>query len=119
MTTEERLDVLELQLATARRCNRWMVLMLGLALVGAHAIGCARNGMGLSDAKGMIRAKGFVVVDSAGRARAMLIADGGAAGLRVADEKGETRAGMMVDQDGLMLGLMDEQGKLFWTTPAE
>lgn len=148
MTTDERLDKVERELARAKRRNRWLLVALGLAvgawiLAGtltprtAGAQGGSRTlGDILDEAKAQggtpaptllervvgkeagggawvneVRAKRFVLVDDAGRERAMLdvLADGPR--LALFDAAGKPRAWLSVDKDGPVLGLGDENGK--------
>jgi hypothetical protein len=99
MTTEERLENLERELARAKRRNRWLLAAGGLAFgawllagtleprtAGAQAAGAAVN---------EVRAKAFVLVDDAGKPRAVL----------------------SVNAVGPALDLFDAAGRPIWSAP--
>jgi hypothetical protein len=86
MTTEERLERLERELAAAKRRNRRVLCGLtlaGLALVVAVSLGAVTVGNGQ-----VIRAAQFTLIDAEGRGRAAL----------------------QMTEDGPMLGLFDARG---------
>ena len=115
MTTDERIENLEKGLASARRLNRWLLAAVGLALgvwilagtFGPRTAG-AEGGAGVVD---KVRAKNFVLVDDAGKPRAMLCMDKDGAMLGLSDKNGNPRAMLSMGKEGPMLGLVDENGK--------
>ena len=115
MTTDERLDKLEKELARAKRRNRRLLAVVGL-VVGAFALVwiVARAGC---NAQSVIRANAFVLQDENGKARAELRMDKDGPGLSLFDAAGKTRAGLTVVKDAPMLSLYDENGKAIWQAP--
>ncbi len=76
MTTEERLERLEMEVARGRRANRWLLAVLGAVLVAvvlawAFVPGIART-QGAKGAPKEVRASKFVVEDENGKERATL-----------------------------------------------
>ena len=144
MTTEERLEKLEKELARAKRRNRRLLAVAGL-VVGAVTLawivaGTANraeaqgggvpaviraNAFVLVDEKGKTRAElsmgeygpGLLLVDENGKTRATLTVDKDWPWLALADENGKTRAMLAVGKNGPVLGLLDENGKVKWQTP--
>lgn len=110
MTTEERLDALERELGSARRRNRWLPAVAGLAMAGL-AVGI----VALVWTPKTIRARSFIVEGENGAARATLQATildvGGWPGLTLYDENGKRRAWLSADKDGAGLILFDENLK--------
>jgi len=152
MTIEERLAKVERELAEAKaqairakRRNRWLLAVVGLAagafglawiFAGAAPTLQAQVGAG---AERVVRANRFVLEDENGKTRAMLSVDKDGPALSLHDENGEVRATLDVDKDGSglslsdaagkpraglaviavgpVLVLCDEAGKPFWSTP--
>ena len=94
MTTEERLEALERELADTRK--ELADLRVGLAA-------------GLTTRK-------VEIVDENGKVRALLTMLDGPV-LDLTDEKGEIRAMLTVGNDGAGLHLLDENGKPIWSAP--
>jgi len=109
MTTEERLEILERELARAKRRNYWFMTVLGLA-VGLFALNWY-----LRAAEGVakeVRANKFILVDAKGKYRAQLaVVDkvGPLLGLYGEDDK--PRAMLSVIMDGPALTLFDKNSK--------
>jgi hypothetical protein len=97
MTTGERLENLERELARAKRRSRWLLAAVGLALgvwmragtLGPRTAGAQPAGVAVNE----VRAKAFVLVDDAGRGR----------------------AGLDVTPDGPVLSLSDAAGRRVWS----
>jgi hypothetical protein len=116
MTTEERLERLEVELATAKRSICRLIIGAGLVL-GIFTLFVAvraMTGIAYSQAEGntakVIRAKSFVVVDDQGRIRALLSVIKTGSGLALYDESGKVRARLDVNEDFPLLTLHDEKG---------
>ena len=127
MTTEERLEKLERELACAKRRNRWLLSIVGLTVVG---LGLAVVGLGLTrtwtkttaaaQAQAMgavpkvISAEAFILVDENGKCRAALDMTMNKDGpmLRLSDENGKTRAVLAAFKDVSWLSLYDENSKV-------
>lgn len=100
MTTEERLDQLEKELARTKRRNRRLipvaVLAIGLVWILGPKVAPAKLDGTVHDE---IQAKKFVMVDESGKTRAMLSVLKSQPGLCLYSEKGEAR---------VMLGVLDD-----------
>ena len=135
MTTEERLEAIEQELARTKRRSRWLWGAVGLVvavwIIGTVAFGGAKE----------IRASRFVLEDENGKDRAALEAAKAWFGSRLAmfdengkdravlgmtengsrltlfDESGKVRAVLGMTELGPWLHLFDENGKLFWSAP--
>ena len=119
MTTEERLEILEQELARAKRRNYWFLAVLGLA-VGLFALGWYFAGTTGRAAEGVVeevRANKFTLLDENGKECAILTMLEGAPGLRLYDENGKPRAGQGVFKGWPGLILHDDNGKLIWYAP--
>ena len=113
MTTEERLEILERELARAKKWNLWVLASLSLA-VGLFALGwyfTGTTGRAAEEVVKEVRANKFTLVDAKGRSRAMLGLIEGGPGLALYDENGEVRVWLAVSKDGPGLSLADENGK--------
>jgi len=116
MTTEERLENLERELARAKRRTRRLlagaVLVLGIGLV-VWAFGPDKT-LAQVAAGGVkeVRANQFLLVDENGKPRAKLSVDKDGPWLVLADENGKDRAALGVDEDGPRLALLDANGKV-------
>ena len=105
MTTEERLEKIERELAAAKRRNRWMIAAGCLAVAWIFTV--------VYGDKTEIRARRFVVVGEGGRLRGSLYASG----LSLFDENGKSRIALSADKDDQGLSLWDKNGKFIWSTP--
>ncbi len=131
MTTEERLEKLESDLAGAKRRNR--LLLVGVAIVA----GMFLLGAGGEELQKVVRGERFELVDSTGRVCAALgvdkgqpslklfdqndtervslgvSAESGQPALKLCDQNGEVRASLKLDTSGQSkLGLADQNGKV-------
>ncbi len=114
MTTEERVERLERELAGSKRRTRWLMaaaalVAVGLTWAGNRIPGIAQAQEGGTGAK-VVRANEFILEDESGKKRADLtvLKDGPA--LRLLDEKGKERARLTVLKNGPGLVLYDESG---------
>jgi len=112
MTTEERMEKMEGQLARVRWVNRCLIACIVLSL-GAWftwknfgpETAWARSGVKV------IRANGFVLEDENGKVRATLgVIDG--PGLSIFDEDGKRRAALLVDKERSKLQLVGDKGNI-------
>jgi len=112
MTTDERMEKLEGQLARVRWVNYCLIACIALSL-GAWFIlktfGPERV-WSQSGAK-EIRANCFILEDENGKRRALLDMGMGGPSLSLLDENGKPRAVLAVIKEGPTLGLLDENGK--------
>ncbi len=115
MTTEERLETLEKELARAKRRSRRLLAAVGL-VAGAVALVWVVVGAGCNTQGGkvptVIRAGRFQLVDENGSDRAVLTVDKDGPSLTLLDENGNDRALLYMfreDEPGLLL--LDENGK--------
>ena len=116
MTTEERLEKLEKELARAERRNRW--LLAGAAFVIIVGVGLCGNAFRVNEAMAQpvsgavkeVRAKNFVLVDQSDRVRAELRMTEDQPGLALFDERGKARAVLSMLENRPALALVDDQG---------
>ena len=126
MTTEERLDVLERELARAKRRNRWLVAvgLLAAGLLAAAWLATETADTALAQVAKpaqVIRATAFVLVDDKGRERGKLAMTGEGPRLDLLDENAKVRAALTAlkdkrnssgsPDDRSELALSDENGK--------
>jgi hypothetical protein len=117
MTTEERLEKLERELARANRRNRWLLASVVLAIVGLSLAWTWPKTIAIALAQGaeaapkVIRANEFILEDVNRKPRAGLAVDKDGANLSLYDENGEPRASLGATKDGAKLSLYDENGK--------
>jgi hypothetical protein len=118
MTTEQRLENLEKELARVKRRSRWLLAMVllgvGLVVLAAAWMGTAEKAVAGNAAKAptIIRANAFIVEDENGKIRAALSGvekDGH--GLFIYDDQLISRAGLINTKDGPRLVLGDENHK--------
>lgn len=132
MTTEERLEKLERELAAAQRRNRWMLGGGILFILGCMV--CLYTVMNGKIHVNTISAKMLIVEDEKGEGRACLagskygptllmydenyecrldigVTDFGGPHVYLRDEKGRNRAELSSAKDGPRLNLYDENGK--------
>jgi len=118
MTTEERLEKLENELASAkRRVRRLVVAGAGVlacfgAFVAAWASMRVAHAQGQAQVLQAVQAQSFVVVDKNGKTRAWLGWDKTGTRLVLYDENDNLRAHLGTDKSGTMLSLNDETGHL-------
>ena len=124
MTTEERVEILERELAAAKRRTLFLLggagLCLGIALLVWAFDGRTRSVLGLYDENGALRAELGVSKDGPGlwlydknlTPLAVLAVTKAGPLLRLHDENGVVRTVVGVTKAGPRLGLRDENGKL-------
>ena len=113
MTTEERLEKVERELAATRRRSRWLLAGVALCLaigLGASAFGPSAAQAGAA-APAIIRAQLFELVDAAGEPRAMLALTKDGTMLALYDAASKPRASLSVFEDEPVLALIDAVGK--------
>ncbi|NIA08179.1 MAG: hypothetical protein GWP14_11195 [Actinobacteria bacterium] len=118
MTTEERLEKLELELARTKRNSRRLILggmglFLGLSalLVAGRTTTSTVYAQEKTNDKTVIRANAFILLDEQGRERGALSMYSFGPALTLLDEKNKTRAVLSVGKEGPNLSLADEKGK--------
>jgi hypothetical protein len=121
MTIEERLEVVERELAetkaglaVSRRRNRRLWIGLGLSVVVCALAWSfvAIKGIARAQRTGeVVRAKTFIVEDENGTTRVILSVIKDVSGLSLIDENGTPRVLLSVDKDGARMGMYDENGK--------
>jgi hypothetical protein len=122
MTTEERLENLERELAVVKRRNRRLLFgaAICLGMIFAWLFFSQPGLLGIAQAEGpttapaqdKVRARSFVVQDENGKVRATLTMNKAGPGLVLADENGKTRAVLGEGREGCSLALVDEIGRL-------
>lgn len=118
MTTEERLEKLECELARAKRGNRRMFLagtglLLGLfaLLMASWSMTGVAQGQEEQPDKKVIRANVFILEDQNGKLCAVLAVDKAGPALVLYDQNGKPRVGLTAFKGGPALILRDENGK--------
>ena len=106
MTTEERLEKLEKELARAKRLNRLSLAVVLLAFV----LLVAAMTTFIASRDNIIKAKKFVVIDKNGMKRVELDAEL-SPHLSIYDEIGRLRVALSGPEDGGVLNLFDENGR--------
>lgn len=108
MTTEERLEKMELALAETKTALRRTRQTLGL---GALLVlgGLSAAAMKVNP---VIRAQAFIVTDDQGHDRAVFGSKRDVPGLVLFDQLGHTRIDMEVDRSGPYMRLIDASGKI-------
>ncbi len=139
MTTEERLETLERELIRAKRRDRWLLVGIGLAVMGGFlgwtGTAVTAHGQAPAQAQKEIRANAFILEDDKGQVRArlhLLFSGRRLPSLELLDEKGEvgvrlsmfgpalvlsganseSRAVLSVLGDITMLNLVDASGNV-------
>jgi hypothetical protein len=105
MTTEERLEKIERDLAETKRRNRW-ILGSATALILGSLFLAAMSGNNRT-----IRANEFILIDKNGKTHAQLTRMKDGPGLFLYGENGKKRVGLAVMQNMSVLFLRDENGK--------
>jgi hypothetical protein len=116
MTTEERLENLERELAATRRRSRWLLGGLALGLGALALVWASAASVPKAEAQDAVGARGLlanelIIVDENGKVRAMLGVYAGGPSLGLYDENGKERATLGVYAGGPSLALRDENGK--------
>jgi len=140
MTTEKRLERLEVELGRARLHTRlWggVALLVGIGALAGGLASCRSaadsgtyseiraNRIVIQDDGGRVRALlavvdggvGLSLADEAGTVRALLSYTGGTPTLSLHDASGKTRAVMGVVGGGGSMGVLDASGRQVWGTP--
>jgi hypothetical protein len=112
MSTDERMEKMEGQLARIRWVNRCLIacIVLSLAVWFISRTFGPETAWAKSGVK-EIRANKFVLEDGKGKSRALLGVDEDGPKLALLDEKGKNRALVVVEKDGPALCLFDEKGQ--------
>ena len=117
MTTEERLEKLERELARANRHNRWLLAGVVLAIVGLSLAWTWTKTTAIAQAQGLgtttkvIRANEFILEDENHKPRASLGATKDGAKLSLYDKNGKGGVMLGATKDGANLSLYDENRK--------
>jgi len=142
MSTDERIEKMERQLARMRLFNRCLIACIVLSLgvwfiektftaetawAGPGVKEIRANRFILEDDEGTVRARLTVdaggpalsLLDKNGKSRAVLSVDKNGSGLRLRDENSKPLAALSMDKDGSRPGLVlcDENGKEIWSVP--
>lgn len=108
MTTEERVEKLERELATAKRRSCVMLVATAMTVAGMFLLGA-----GNSAVQKLVRAQEFDVVDPTGKTRADLSLVDGQPALRVFDQNDTVRAELGLGGSGIpFLCLYDQNGNV-------
>jgi hypothetical protein len=116
MTTEERLEKLERELAVAKRCNRRLLTFVAMTIGGLALVWTltkttsAAYAQEVEAVQKVVRANSFALVDENGKTRAMLGTTKDGTMLSLLDENGVLRAGLGVLKNGSELTLFGENG---------
>jgi hypothetical protein len=117
MDTEERLEKLERELFAEKRRNRWLLVAVGLGVVGVALAWTLANTTATAQAQGpniapkVIRANQFILEDENGNPRAVLKTEKDGPRLALFDENGKFRVALTANKDTSALALADENGK--------
>ncbi len=113
MSTDERMEKMEGQLARVRWVNRCLIgcIVLGLGVWFISKTFTRETAWTQSGAK-EIRANLFIVEDENGKPRITLAVGKDEPMVSLWDENGKRRAALVVDKEGPMLALLDENGKV-------
>lgn len=111
MTTDERLEKLELELARSRRRFRWLIVGAGLCFVSAAILYAGRTRSGDAGVNREFRATSFVLEDASGKPRASLGMDEDGLELRLRYENGNIGAALCLHEEKVVLNLADHNEK--------
>ncbi len=108
MTTEERLEKLEVEVARQKRYNRGLIAALAAKAVGVVLLAAAAMVVAYlwpskdiaEDIFEEVRAQRFVLVDETGNNRILMAVGENGSRIVVLDENGEPTAGLIVDENG-------------------
>lgn len=118
MTAEERLEMVEKELARVKRNNHYLMAFSGLVVLTLVLARVLAEGGTTAQAQGkpidrrVVRANEFILEDEKGEERAKLVIAKDGPQLALFDERGKLRAGMRVGKDMPQLALFDVNGKL-------
>ena len=110
MTTEQRIEKLEKQLAATQRRNRWIGASVGILLVFGCLVMLPEKALTVESNRS-IRANEFLLEDADGKIRATLAVFKGGPALVMRDADGKHRIALDVLKDGPGLIMFDEDGK--------
>lgn len=118
MTTDERLDELERELARSRRRFRWLIIGVGLCVMsvavlyafGQYQTTFTPRATKASPVKEM-HANSFILEDANGKPRASLGMDEDGLVLRLRYENGNIGAALCLHEEKVVLSLADNNGK--------
>lgn len=117
MTTEDRLEKLELELATAKRANRWLLTIMGFAVVGLALAGMWTKSIAIAQdqrtaaTQKIVSANMFSLVDDNGKVCAILGATKDGPGLALYDQNDKVRVQLEVRRGTPALCLNDANEK--------
>jgi hypothetical protein len=115
MTTEERLEKVEQELARAKRLVR-RLMIAALACIGVLVVSWTEvlqmTAQGKPHVAPQVLARSFILVDDNDKPRAMLFMAYDTTGLTLLDEKGKPRAMLATGKNTSTLALNDENGKI-------
>ncbi|MDH4270930.1 MAG: hypothetical protein OEW18_03025 [Candidatus Aminicenantes bacterium] len=115
MTTEERLEKLELELKRAKGRFRWLLAVVGLCLVSVvfvYSLGRARMTAHASESTFKeVRTTNFVLEDGKGKTRGSLGMSEDGLELRLRYGNGNIGASLCLHDDKVVLSLFDNNGK--------
>ena len=123
MTTEERLEKMERELARANRRTRWLLAGVVLAIVGLSLAWTWTKTTAIAQAQGLgtttkvIRANEFILEDENHKPRASLAVDKDGANLSLYDENRKPRGMLSVNKGGAGLRLCGPDGETLWSAP--
>lgn len=104
MTTEERLEKMEIELKRAMRYNRILLAVVLLAAAAMTVAVAMTAGKSVSH-ENIIKASGFILVDEKGKERAILAMGGGEPSLELRDENEKLLASLSILFDEPILSL--------------
>lgn len=107
MSTDERMERIEGQLARVRWVNRSLIACIIVLSLGVWAKFGAKE----------VRAVRFVVEDENGNTRIGLVVLKGGPTLGLNDENGNTRALLSVEKDGGLMKVLDKNKEPIWSAP--
>jgi hypothetical protein len=113
MTTEERFEKLERELACAKRRNRvQLITMICVVISFLGGLYVAGTAIGQGSVQEEVRAKNFILLDENGKVRGMLDAMENIPTLRLWDENDTLRISLGVSEDEAYLDIYDENGEI-------
>lgn len=107
MTTDERLEKLERQLATTRYRYRWLAIIAGVLFIGSAMAPPAEN----VDVTEELRTRRLVIEDQNGGHRVLITTVRGQPALVMLDENGKGRISLAILKSGPSLDLLDSNGR--------
>jgi hypothetical protein len=111
MTTDERLEKLEHELARSKRRFRWLIIGAGLCFFSAAVLFAGRTRSDSAGVNKELRATSFVLEDANGKPRASLGVDEDGLELRLSYENGNIGAAICLHEEKVVLSLADQNAK--------